>query len=50
MDDFEIFSQQRNTGMAAGSLDTYFVTAEGKRMRSRLEVPRHFGLAPHPNP
>ena len=39
VDDFEIFSQQRNTGIAAGSLDTYFVTPEGKRMRSRLEVP-----------
>jgi hypothetical protein len=46
VDDFEIFSQQRNTGIAAGSLDTYFVAPEGKRMRSRLEVARHFGLAP----
>ena len=46
VDDFEIFSQQRNTGIAAGSLDTYFVSPEGKRMRSRLEVARHFGLAP----
>ena len=46
VDDFEIFSQQRNTGIAAGSLDTYFVSPEGKRMRSRLEVARHFSLAP----
>ena len=46
VDGFEISSQERSTGIAAGSFDTYFTSPEGKRMRSRLEVARHFGLAP----
>lgn len=43
---FDIFLQERSTGVMAGSFDKYFTSPEGKRMRSRLEVARHFGLAP----
>ncbi len=35
----------RGSGASAGHVDVYFLSPDGKRCRSRLEVARHLGLA-----
>ena len=39
-------SAEARGGVAAGTSDTYFVSAEGRKFRSLPEVARHFGLDP----
>ena len=41
-----VHTKQREGGTTAGTSDTYFVSAEGRKFRSLPEVARHFGLDP----
>ena len=41
-----VHTKQREIGATAGTSDTYFVSAEGRKFRSLPEVARHFGLDP----
>ncbi|KOO53197.1 myb domain-containing protein, partial [Chrysochromulina tobinii] len=38
----------RKEGATAGTYDSYFFNAQGKRFRSRAEIARHFNLEPAP--
>ena len=48
--DWGVHTKQREIGATAGTSDTYFVSAEGRKFRSLPEVARHFGLDPKAAP